>query len=141
LRAIPAILGVMLAFLGIAAAAVFGLGDARVLVPPPEAVAEEFLRSLQTHRYPQARQDLDRGLREGVSGDELRDLWTRVERRVGHVRDVRGEKAGAPGEAHGILVTEDGEIRVTFRLSREHGEWHLSDFNALDALGSRLQGP
>ncbi|HXG54062.1 MAG TPA: hypothetical protein VNJ03_01670 [Vicinamibacterales bacterium] len=50
MRSIVAIVGVIGASLGIAAAVVFGRDDRRLFVPPPEAVVESFTRQITTRR-------------------------------------------------------------------------------------------
>ena len=138
MRAISAILAVTLTFVGIAAVAVFVLGDTGVLVPPPETVAEELLHALQMKRYAQARPHLSDRLRPQVSAEDLRRLWTSIESRTGRVETVTAERGRTAGEAYGILGTRDGSFPVRLRFTLERGEWRLDELNSLEALASRL---
>jgi hypothetical protein len=116
------------AALAVAALAVFAAGDGSTLVPPPEAVAENFLRAMARRRYPQALPYLRPELRAvGVEG--LRRHQQRIERACGLVRDVRGEdgaRAGESATATALLKGAAGQGRMRFALVRQQGEWRLA---------------
>jgi ABC-type nitrate/sulfonate/bicarbonate transport system permease component len=84
--------------LSIVGAAVYGLNDQAVFVPPPDAVIEEFKTKLATGRFAPARSHLAESVAAHVTSDSLRNLMAR--------RDT----------AHLTLV-----------LSRERGEWKVSE--------------
>jgi hypothetical protein len=125
----------MAAALALVAAAVFGLGDARTLVPPPEAVVENFVRELETERYEQATNYLSGELQSGVKPEQLRAWTSQLLGRTGDVLDVRGEPgwlAGERAEAYARLKTERaGEPALRFTLSREEGVWKVNGLTSL----------
>ena len=134
MKAPLAVAAIMAAAMAVAALAVFGLGDAATLVPPPEAVAEGFMRSMATHRYAQAMPYLTPPLRTiGLEG--LRRRQEEIERACGRVRDVRGverRRSGESARAVAVLRAEKGDASVWFDLVREHGEWRLASLGELD---------
>jgi hypothetical protein len=125
------VLAIVAGLLGIVAAAVLGGGDGRVLVSPPETVAEGFLHALQTRRYEQARQHLTFELRARTPHGELRSLHGAMEARWGRIEKVGGERAPVPDAAVGLLRASNGNARLTLLFRREHGEWRLRELNAL----------
>jgi hypothetical protein len=136
MRSAPAILGLIAGFLGIVWTAVFALGDTGILVSPPEAVAEQFLRSLQTRRYEQARALLASEARTQITGDDLRRLHRDLESRVGKIENVQGQKSDAPNEAYCLLETRRGQVRVALPFERANGDWHIRDVAALQAVSN-----
>ena len=137
MKSAPAVLVVVAVLLGIVWTAVFTLGDTGILVSPPEAVAEQFLRSLQTRRYEQARAQLASELKTRTAAGDLRRLHQDLETRVGRIEKVEGEKGAAPEEAHCRLETDRGQVRVTLPFERASGEWHVRDLTALRTVSSR----
>jgi hypothetical protein len=133
-KSAPAILGVVALCLAIVWTAVFVLGDTRILVSPPEAVAEQFFRSLQTRRYEQGRAQLAPDLRAKTTADDLRRLHDDLETRVGRIENVEAEKAAALDSAHCLLETERGRARVTLPFERTKGEWHIRDLDGLQRV-------
>jgi hypothetical protein len=129
--AAPKVLAVSAAFLAMVAAAVFGAGDGRVLVPPPEIVAGEFARALQTRRYPQARRHLASELQRQVDAAALRRLHQLLEARLGRIQRVRGERGTAPGEAVVVLEASRRRLRLLLRCAREHGQWRVRELPPL----------
>jgi hypothetical protein len=132
-KAVAAVLGVAAVSLALVAWAVFVLGDRTVLVPPPEAVAEGFMRQLQTRRFEQARSYLARPAVR--SAEDLRARLEALERAVGRIQDVRGRR-GTVGslDASSVadLTTADrARAEVAFSLRREHGEWRIADLDGL----------
>lgn len=123
------------AALALVAAAVFGLGDTRALVPPPESVVEGFVRELETGRYEQATGYLSAELQPGVTPGQLRDWTSQLLARTGDVIDVRGEpgwQTGLRAEAYARLKTERaGEPALRFMLLREDGVWKINGLASL----------
>jgi hypothetical protein len=126
---------VVAAALALVAAAVFGLGDRRTLVPPPEAVVENFVRELETGRYERATGYLNTELESSVTPEQLRAWTARLRGRTGEIIDVRGEPgwlAGERAEAYARLKTERaGEPALRFTLSREGGVWKINGLLSL----------
>jgi len=121
------VVAIIAAALAVAGLAVFGLDDETTLVPPPEVVAEGFLRALTTRRYEQALPFLDE--RPAGIGQELRRRRKAIDRAIGTVHDVRGEpgrRSGGTASASVRLRGERGEARLRFDLVRRHGEWRLT---------------
>ena len=123
------------AALAVVAAAVFGLGDRRTLVPPPEAVVESFVRELETGRYQRATGYLSTELQPNVKPEQLRAWTSRLLARTGDIIDVRGEPgwlAGDRAEAYARLKTERaGEPALRFTLYREEGVWKINGLASL----------
>lgn len=133
MKAVAAVLGVAAVSLALVAWAVFVLGDRTVLVPPPEAVAEGFMRQLQTRRFEQARSYLARPAVRSAEG--LRARLEALERAVGRIQDVRGRRGtvgSLDASAVADLTTADrARAEVAFSLRREHGEWRIADLDGL----------
>jgi hypothetical protein len=127
-KAALSVAALLAAALAVAALAVFAAGDGSTLVPPPEAVAENFLRAVSRRRYQQALPYLRPELRAaGVEG--LRRYHQRIERACGLLRDVRGEdgvRAGESATATVLLKGAAAQGRMRFALVRERGEWRLA---------------
>jgi hypothetical protein len=127
--------GMVAAAMAVVAATVFGLGDRRTMVSPPEAVVEDLLRALECRRYPQALKYFTRSAREKVSADQLAEATRRLESRIGRIEDVKGEEgwlSGDDAEATAVLRTDKAdEVRVPLRLRRDLGEWRLTGIEGL----------
>jgi hypothetical protein len=112
------------------AGALYGLGDRSVLVPPPETVAEEFLRALALHRWEPARERLTEALASRMDADSLRGFLAGLEARVGTIDDVRGVPcftSGDTAEAMAAILSGSGEraeLRLTLAL--EHRLWRIA---------------
>jgi hypothetical protein len=130
-----ALLTAALAF-ALTAGALFGLRDRSVLASPPEAVAEDFVRKLETGRYVRAREDLSDDLAQQVGPDSLRLLLHSLEQRAGQILDVRGERlwmTNTAARAAAVLTTEGGrELEVEFPLEWTKGEWSVADVRGLE---------
>src|SRR5687768_15330947 len=103
-------------------------GDSDVLVPPPEAVAEGFLRAIETERFSQALPYLDEELRNRVGEHYLRQLLTALERQHGKIEDVRGDRStvrGDEAEAEVSVRTAAGETPLRLQLRREKHLWKI----------------
>ena len=129
MRALASALGVLAVALSVCAAAVFGLGDGRTLVSPPEAVAEDFLRATWKKRYPQALHGLSEEARARIDEEDLAVVRARLDEATGGIEDVRGLEgriAGDAAEAYGEVRGRRGSVRVPLRLVRERGVWRVA---------------
>ena len=122
--------------LGIAAGALFGLGDRSVLASPPESAVEDFVRKLVTKRYVRAHADLSDDVAKRVTADSLRSLLLALESRVGAIVGVQGERlwiTDAAARAAAVLTTDrEREIAVEFPLVWSSGEWAVADVGGLE---------
>lgn len=135
MRHILAILGTAAVALAIAAVVVGVVGDRETLVPPPEAVAEEFVRQLVTRRAVQVIPLLSDRLRELVTPEQLDRAGIALEAELGEVTNVGsetewidGDRAAASSEPRGAR----GRTELRFEFSRENGKW------TIDALDAKL---
>ena len=87
------------------ALAVETFGDRELMVSPPDAVAEGFVRVIITGRYARARQYLSEP--ESMSNDDVRDLEQFIESRVGEPSEVEAE----------FVSRDDQRALVTVRVS------------------------
>ena len=134
-----AILGALAVFavaMLLVAGAVFRLGDASLLVPPPESVAEGFTRALVGGRYDRALPYLGEELAAEVGTEDLRRLAYDLKGRTGTVLNVQGEPGWMTNEraaAAAVLQTESaGYVRLTFPMSRSEGVWSISSLHGLE---------
>ena len=130
-----AALGVTLAAVAIAAVAV---GDRRTLVPPPDAVAEEFGRQLVTGRSEQALPLLSETLRSAVAAETLGDCGKRIEAELGGVGNVSGELhdiSGDRAQASAVFDGRRGTRRVRFGFAWDDGGWVIHELGDLRAPG------
>jgi hypothetical protein len=127
MRPILAVLALVSGCLFLIAVSLFQLHDGTTLTSPPEAVAENFMRELATHRYSQALKYLDDDLSDRTSVADLKRVTDDLEGRVGKIRDVRGEPimiANNDAEAKAVLKTTRTQFHtVRFNLSRRSGVW------------------
>jgi hypothetical protein len=123
-----AVAAILAAALAVAALGVFVAGDAATLVPPPEAVAENFLRALARNRYAQATTQLAPELRATVGIEGLRRRLQQIEGECGHVEDVHGEggtRAAESAVATALVKGTARQRRLRFTVVRQWGEWRL----------------
>lgn len=117
------------------AAIVFGLRDATIFVPPPEAVVESFVHELKTRRYIRAMSYLSPECSMKVHPSTLKESTERLELITGKISGLRGEKGwilGDSAEAGVYLKTElSGSASLKFPLSRKYGIWAISDLRSL----------
>jgi len=115
--------------MAVAGAAVFS-GDRETFVPPPETVAEEFLRGVTTGRYEPARSRLSDDARGGGDAEDLASLRAVLESRVGRVSRVKGGRAEIDGNAAMAeveITSASGSVRdVQVRLVRRHHLWFVA---------------
>jgi hypothetical protein len=140
MKAIWLLMIIVAATLGLNALIVFGLGDRQILVSPPEAKVEGFVRELNTKRYERALPYLSDELATHVDVDKLKTLTARLKGRVGEIADVRGEPGwmkGDKAEATAEMETERaGTVTLKFGLTRQQGEWAIDGLNDLRLQGS-----
>lgn len=121
--------GMIAAALAVVAIAVFGRGDGRTMVSPPEAVAEDFVRALERGRFPQAHKYLSAAARRRISTARLAEATESLEARIGRIEDVKGEKgwlSGDDAEASAVVKTQRAAgVRLPLRFHREAGEWRV----------------
>jgi hypothetical protein len=133
MKAIAALLGVTALSLAVVACAVLALGDRTVLVSPPDAVVEGFVRALQLRRFDQARSYLSRSAT--ASSPDLRTRIERFERTAGRIENVHGRLLAIGRETARAIVevkTANGRTTdVAFPLVREHWEWRIADLEGL----------
>ncbi|HEX8410892.1 MAG TPA: hypothetical protein VF883_18655 [Thermoanaerobaculia bacterium] len=91
--------------LGATALAVETFDDRELMVPPPDAVAEGFVRETITGRYARARQYLSEP--ESMSNEDVRELEQFIESRVGEPTEVEAE----------LVSRDDKRALVTVRVS------------------------
>jgi hypothetical protein len=134
-KAIALTAAIIAVALAVVAAAVFGFGDRRTMVSPPEAVVENFVRALGRGRFPQAHKYLSTDARRGISVPRLAEATALLESRIGGIREVKGEKgwlAGDDAAAVALVKTQDARaVRLALRLRREMGEWRLVGIEGL----------
>lgn len=126
-----------LVFAGIGTA--IRLGDRSVLVPPPEAVAEGFVRQLETGRYSRAIPYLAADLASRTTPDTLRILYESLQARAGRIHEIRGDRERVGEDravALALLRTETGPDTLRFPMRREHGVWSIESIEPLAASTS-----
>ena len=134
MRALANALAITAAALALCAAAVFGGGDRRILVSPPEAIAEDFLRAVWMKRYPQAAKYLSETARAKVGERDLAAVRARLDEAVGGIEDVRGEEgwiAGDAAEAGAEIRGRARSLTVSLPMGREKGEWRVAGIDGL----------
>jgi hypothetical protein len=129
------IIGATVLALGIITASVALLDDRSVLTSPPEAVAEGFVRTVETGRYDRALPYLDDSLQKQVGVETLRDLAHRLRSRTGTVLSVESEpvRMGRESAVASVLLKGDltDSVRLEFPLSFSSGVWSISGLGAL----------
>jgi hypothetical protein len=124
-----AVLLVAAASVALAVAAVKAFGDRETLVPPPEAVAEQFVRGVLAGRSEQAMQHVSRSPRGGLS-DEALDRWgRRVEDEIGKIGTVQAHAGRLSDDQASavILLAGSRALRsLEFELARENGQWKIA---------------
>jgi hypothetical protein len=120
------VIGSVLAALGLAIAA----GDRETFVPPPDSVAESFVRHLAGGRYDRARALLSRHAAASADLATLETLARDLERSAeGGVARVDAApldmKANIAEAAATVRDAAGGQRTVTFALVRENGLWRI----------------
>jgi hypothetical protein len=108
---------------------IVGNGDRTTLVPPPEAVAESFMRAVAAERPGPASEYLGDAIRPQMPRERLETLVQVVRTRTGGVMNVEAESDGISGDsaaAHTTLIPAHRDsMRVRFGLVRESGVWKI----------------
>ena len=103
-------------------------GDAGVMVPPPESVAESFFRQVETGRYSRAKPFLARELADSTPDGELERLLRELERRAGRIEKIHGDSARHDGRGATAFMTIAGSrdtVELELRLRREQRVWKI----------------
>ena len=138
MRALLLELAAVACALAVVGAAVGSGRDKGVLVPPPEAAAENFLRALTQHRWAQARSHLANDLR-GIASGDLASLEEGLERGREPVEAVQGEGAsvaGDTGTARAWIAFGTERADVDLPVRREKGLWKVAGLDALRHLAA-----
>ena len=138
MKNIAQILATMTLALAIIAVCVFAAGDRQTLVPPPDAVAEAFVRQATAGRYDRA-SALQSWVRRLPSIDdiilgaaELRRYFDPLWRFTGTVNRVDAELVSIDGDQARAVATAYGDLaeaRVLFDMVREDGLWKVYDIS------------
>ena len=123
------LIGVIVALallIAISALAIHQFEDRELFTPPPEAIAEDFMRAIVNGRYDQARPYLLNP--ESASTESLRDLHKSIEARIGDVHDVKGEPVTHTKDealVNMALKSDKGSEAMTLGLVFETSEWKV----------------
>ena len=124
-----------LVMIGVAAAVLLSAGwvatnqfdDRQLFTPPPDAVAEGFMREVVTRR-------LDRALNylpdSNAETEPLRLLADSIEERLGHVDDVQAETITSTDDEALVRVTlrsAKGSATLVVKTVWEKGGWKAAD--------------
>lgn len=123
---VASVLVVFAFLLGASFVAVVQFFDRELVVPPPEAVAEGFVREVITGRYSRAKQYLAEP--ESTSEEELRVLRERIEAAIGEPAEVEAELVSRTGERALVTVRLSAKERSdaqTYALVFTE-EWKIS---------------
>jgi hypothetical protein len=131
------LLASLIAVLGLLAGVVFGLDDRTVLVPPPEAVVESFVRKLEMGRYELATDHLSEAAKQQIDAATLQRLTEALKQKTGPIQDVSGEPGTMnhdQAQASATLELPDQRTaHLRFSLKREHGLWRIHGLGDLAA--------
>jgi hypothetical protein len=127
MRDLVAIAGVVLLALAAGAVAV-AIGDRHLFVPPPESVAENFVRHLATGRYDRAHALFSDAATRRSDPKALSHLAEDLERSVGVIEQIEGEsltadrlQATARAKVRGSRI----EGAMNCSLVWEHAMWRI----------------
>jgi hypothetical protein len=134
MRDLAAVVATAAIALGVTALFVFVGNDATLMVPPPEAVAEQFTRELAAGRYDRALPQVDR--MSSITLATVRVAGENLKAQSGEINQVEGEPgtiAGAHATAKALLTTDrGGRVRLQFRFVRRSGMWKIVDWEQED---------
>jgi hypothetical protein len=128
MRELSALVGVSALALLLVAAVVVAGHDTTVLVSPPEAVAEQFMRKVAERRYDMALEQLETGNRGMLP--VVRALGATLQERAGAIDQVEGDSSTIAGDAATATVTVSGnrgDVKWLFDLVRRTGEWKIRE--------------
>jgi hypothetical protein len=131
---LPIAAALVLLSLAIVGGVVFGLGDDELLVPPPESVAQEFVRAMGLGQIGTARRMLSRDAERGTSNDEVRRISTAFRSRIGRVDDVQGTVEQRRRDTTLVRARVEGEranMEPVLALVREFGAWSVASAGVL----------
>ena len=138
MKTIAQILATMTLALAIIAVCVFAAGDRQTLVPPPDAVAEAFVRQAAARRYDRVHA-LQSWVRRELGIDEIlfsaADLRRHLDplwRFTGTVNQVDAELVSIDGDLARAVATAYGDLteaRFLFDMLREDGLWKVYIFS------------
>ena len=135
MRELTGVLVVLAILLAASAAAVGPLHDRELFTPPPESVAEGFMRAVVSGRHDQARAFLVDP--DAIENDQLRSMERAIENRLGDVHDVTGELISRPEEEALVTVRmKSGQASDATELSLrwEGGEWKVAMTKTKDTI-------
>lgn len=129
MKDLPIAAGLVALSLALIAVAVFGLGDRDTFVSPPEAVAEEFIRSVGHGRVEPARELLASEEERITSTQAMRTFAARFRSRVGHLDhvDVTVDERGQ--DSAEVRVDAKGSrarMELTVPLAFQRGVWKVA---------------
>jgi hypothetical protein len=130
MKTIAQLLAVLALAMAVVAAWVFGAGDRQTFVPPPDAVAEGFVRQLASRRYDRVDSYLSRSHR--ITAAELRWRCDPLWRYSGQVNHVDAELVARDAERARAVARVSGDVaeaRFVVELTREHGLWKVGGFS------------
>lgn len=130
--------------LGVVAGAVFGLGDDGIFVPPPERVAEEFVRALATGQRGAARGMLSHDAGRRTTIREMHEVSEVLQARIGRVKYVEGTMAARRRDTATVRMRIEGErasAQPVIALVRETGEWSVVRTSDALATGDPTPSP
>jgi hypothetical protein len=106
-----------------------GAKDRTVFVSPPEAVAENFIRAVITHRYDPALKYLEPGLSRTTGKTDLAALANQISSHAGKVVRVDAEQTSINGDLASARVIVHGTAPATetinLALSFSQGSWRI----------------
>jgi hypothetical protein len=129
MKTIAQILATMTLALAVIAVCVFAAGDRQTLVPPPDAVAEAFVRQAAARRYDRVHA-LQSSRRQELSAAVLRQYLDPLWRFTGTVNQVDAELVSIEGDHARAVATAYGDLteaRFVFDMVREDGLWKVYD--------------
>jgi hypothetical protein len=100
-------------------------GDRELTVPPPESIAESFMRNVLTHRYPRAR---DLVVEQNADEEAMRRLAQSIEQRLGRVDDVSAETVSRTKEVALVnvrLKSASASDAVPLSMIWSNGAWNV----------------
>jgi len=131
MKDIALVAGVIVAGLAVVAASVFGGHDTSVLVSPPDAVTESFVRELGMARYGLARNYLARDVKRRTSEDDMRAGFETVQGGTGKPDQVITSPSSVEGDRARVLATLQGRqatAAMYVDLIRERGVWKVASW-------------
>jgi hypothetical protein len=116
--------------LALTGAVVLRGGDRATLVPPPDAVAEQFVRQLAAHRFDRAVPFLSSHVRREIDARDLAAITSLFEAQNGAITFVEGQERSrtriqAVAEVH-TKTDRRQSPALEFELMSEHGEWKVN---------------